>query len=135
MDDVHLAIVIITALTVLYADKQGMAWMRGKTERLAKRTVDILHVIVSVGISGLILTGGLMLVERGAYLLAEPIFIAKMVFVAALVVNGFFIGMLSELSVTKRFADLSKGERFAVLASGGVSAIGWISAIALGFLL
>ena len=135
MTEIHLTIVVITALVVLYADHEGLDWIRGKKQMLSKDRVEVLHVLVSFGISALLLTGGLMFINRAEYLLQELVFIAKMVFVGALVVNGFFIGEVSRLATERTFASLSAKERLPLYISGGVSFVGWVGAIVLGLLL
>lgn len=135
MSEFHVAFVIATALIVLYSDEQGLLWLLGKKQTLSKRVVHTLHVLVSIGLGGILLTGGLMFIDRAEYLLAQPLFMAKMAFVAALAVNAFFIGSLSATAAEKSFAQLTTSERYRVLISGAVSIIGWVGAVICGLLL
>jgi hypothetical protein len=135
MVEVHLTLVVLTAFAVLYSDHEALAWFRGKKEVLSKKKIETLHVIVSLGLAGIITTGGLMFIDRASYLLQNPTFIAKMCFVLALIVNAFFIGRLGTRATEKAYNNLPTKERLPLLISGAVSGIGWVGAITLGFLL
>jgi cation transport ATPase len=131
----HITAVVLTLLAVLYADEQGLQWFLGRTRVLSQKSVEVVHTLVSVGIAVIILTGGLMFIDRSSYLLSQATFLAKMCFVGALVLNGFFIGSISKLASEKAFAELTPGERMKVLVSGGVSIVGWVGAVTCGLLL
>lgn len=135
MNTLHVIAVFGSLIAVLYADYHGGRWFRGKVETLAQATVDRMHAAVSVGLAALLLTGGLMFIDRASYLLSQPVFIAKMGFVLALVINGFFIGRISRLATSSSFAALSPSQKRTVFISGAVSAIGWLGAISLGIIL
>jgi len=134
MITLHLSLVILTGLCVLYSDEQAFAWVLGKKNVLSPRLVDILHVVVSIGLSGIIATGGILFLSR-SFLLHDPVFLTKMVFVGALIVNGFFIDRLSVTATERPFAQLSKKERMPLLISGAVSVLGWAGAGLCGLLL
>lgn len=135
MSEFHVIFVVLSILIVLYSDEQGLMWMLGKKQTLPKKRVEVLHALVSIGLGGILLTGGLMFLDRAEYLLSQPVFIAKMIFVAALVVNAFFIGSISRIATEKPYARLSTAERYRVLISGAVSVTGWIGAGVCGLLL
>lgn len=135
MAEVHLTLVLATAVLVIYSDKVGFSWVRGKVATLSKRKLEILHLAVGIGLTGILLTGGLMFLDRAEYLLSQPVFLAKMVFVASLVVNALFIGSLAKVASERSFASLTGKERIPLYISGGVSVLGWVSAITLGFIL
>ncbi len=132
MPVLHLTAVALTLGAVLYSDHQGFRWFVGRVETLPQKRVALLHTLVSVGIALILLTGGTMFLDRSTYLLSQPIFLIKMCFVGALVVNAFFIGSISRLASEKAFAELTPSERTKALVSGGVSLIGWAGAIACG---
>jgi cation transport ATPase len=135
MPTLHLSAVVITFLVVLYADEQGLQWFRGRVRTLASRKVAVLHVLVSIGIALILLTGALMFIDRAEYLLSQTVFLVKMCFVGALIINGFFIGSLSRLASEKAFAELTPAECTKVLISGSVSLVGWLGAITCGLIL
>ncbi len=135
MTFLHVVAIIVTGLCVLYSDEQGFEWMVGKKQTLDAAKVELLHIVVSVGLALIILTGGLRAIPALSYYLAQPAFIAKMVFVLALIINGFFIGKLSHMATTRTFASMSSRERIPLFISGGVSVLGWAGALLLGLAL
>lgn len=135
MVEVHLALVIATALAVFIADEQALVWMLGKKEVLSQKVITALHLLTTFGLGGILVTGGLMFINRISYLLSEPIFIIKMIFVGALVINAFFIERLAHIAYVRSFKSLSPSEKLPLLISGGVSVSGWVGAIVCGLLL
>lgn len=131
----HIIAILVTGLAVLYSDEQGIMWMLGKKDLLETKRVEILHVIVSVGLSLVILTGGLMTLRGLEYYIQNPIFLIKMGFVFVLIVNGLFIGKLASLATTRTFASLTSRERLPLLVSGAASVMGWAGALLAGLLL
>ena len=131
----HLACIFVTGLAVLYSDEQALMWVLGKQRTIAPRLVDTLHIIVSIGLATIIATGGLMFLGGASYYLHEPIFITKMVFVGALIINGFLIDRLSVTATEKPFSELSHVQRAPLLISGAVSLTGWVGAGLCGLLL
>ncbi|MDB5264845.1 MAG: transposase family protein [Parcubacteria group bacterium] len=134
MTTLHVLLIIITGLAVLYSDEQGLEWFRGRQKMLSKKKLDILHVIVSLGLAGIILTGGLMFIDKPAFI-HDPMFLAKMVFVAALTINGLLIGSLVDIAATQESKDVSPFKRKQLIVSAAVSVIGWIGATVCGLLL
>lgn len=134
MVTLHVILIIVTGLAVVYSDEQGFEWFRGRQKTLSKKTLDLLHVIVSLGLAGIILTGGLMLIDEPGFL-GDPTFLMKMAFVAALTVNGLLIGSLVNVAATTEFKDVPKAKRNLLLVSGSVSVIGWVGAVVCGLLL
>lgn len=131
----HATAVLLTLLAVLYADERGLRWVRGRAHVLAPRKVATLHALVGVGLALILLTGGLMFVDRSSYLLSQTTFLVKMGFVGALVVNAFFIGSISKLASEKAFVELTSNERRKVFLSGAISSLGWLGAIMCGLTL
>ncbi len=132
---IHIFLVCVTGLVVIFSDEQAFMWILGKKKVLDAKLVEILHVLVSIGLLCIILTGGLMFIDRASYLLSTPAFLMKMCFVAALVINAFFIGTLSKIATTRAFAELSLNERIPLFVSGGVSIVGWAGALICAFFL
>lgn len=135
MIELHVAFVIGTLIVVVISDGQGVLWLFGIKKILSAKFVDILHKVVSVGIGGLLLTGGLMFLEQYDYLLQNIAFLSKMALVFALIVNAFCIGSIAKLATSKPFAALTLSERVSVLSSGALSMMGWVGAVILGLLL
>lgn len=131
----HILSIFVTGLCVLYSDEQGLLWMLGKKETLEPARIGLLHDVVSVGLAIIILTGGLLVMPSLSYYLHDPVFLVKMGFVGALIVNGFFIGRIALLSTTHSFASLTTRERLPLFISGAVSVMSWGGALLAGFLL
>lgn len=132
---IHLTLVILTGLIVIYSDEQAFMWVLGKKHTLNARTIDILHIVVSIGLAGIIATGGLMAIRSLSYFLSDPLFLTKMFFVGALIINGFFIDKLSTTATERPFRELSNRERLPLLVSGAVSVTGWVGAGICGLIL
>lgn len=131
----HVLSIFITGLAVLYSDEQGLSWMLGKKKVLSAKRVAVLHAIVGVGLALIILTGGLMVIKGLPYYLHKPVFLIKMAFVFALIVNAFVIEHISKIASQKSFAELTPRERTPLFISGGVSVLCWLGALVCGFLL
>jgi hypothetical protein len=135
MVTIHLTLVITTMLAVLYADEQGFMWLLGKKETLSLRALEVVHAVTGIGLSLIILTGGLMFLDRSSYLLSNTFFIVKMTLVLALVINSFVIGRFANVASERPFAALTVKERRRLFISGGVSMACWVGAIICGLLL
>jgi hypothetical protein len=125
----HLTSLAVAIIGILYADKQAISWILGKTETLNPKLLMRAHYIVSIGLAGLIVTGLTMFWPMREALLAQPLFLLKMSFVALLVVNSFAIGTLMHTASAKSFASLTLKEKAPLFISGGLSMIGWVGAI------
>ena len=132
---IHIGVVIITLMVVLYADKQGWAWLRGRQEFLDATLLKRLHLLVWCGLAGLIATGLLLFWPLQAYLLYLPAFYVKMSFVLALLINSFVIGKLMYIATRRTYASLSRSERQPLLISGVISTLSWVGAIVAALLL
>lgn len=133
LENIHLAILALTALVIAWADHDALAYVRGKKVVLDKRRVRLAHRLVWAGLIGMIVTGAIMAAPALSYWVSEPAFIAKMLFVLALVGNAFLIGALSHTATERAFTALSPAEKTRMCVSGAVSFIGWAGAAAIGF--
>lgn len=124
----HVSFVFATGALVLYSDEQGLLWMLGKRETLSLKKLEWLHMLVGLGLAGLIATGGLLFLRAPSFYIGEPQFIVKMIFVLTLVVNSFFIGRFTHVATERAWRDLSNAERLSMLISGGVSFLAWVGA-------
>lgn len=126
---IHVAALLVTLYFIFHADKMAFSWMRGERQTLDMKEVRKHHWIISIGLAVLIITGGLMFLGHTNRLLSNPAFIAKMVFVAFLVINSVVIHFLMDIAETRTYKSLSNKEKFPLLISGAVSTIGWLGAI------
>jgi|GEM_PF-835219 branched-subunit amino acid transport protein len=131
----HIAAICLTGALVLYADEQGLAWMLGKKDRLNQNVVHFMHYAVAVGLAAIIVTGAFLLLPRAALYLGNPDFIVKMIAVAVLIINTYFIDRFSEVATRQAFRDVSHTERMPLFISGVVSVLGWATALIGGLLL
>jgi hypothetical protein len=131
----HVLLIILTGCAVLYSDEQALAWLLGKKELLHPKHVLWLHFIVTFGLAGIIVTGGALFVRNSSYYLHDPTFLIKMVFVGALIVNGYFIDQFSAIPIERPFRSLPQKDRSALLLSGAVSFCGWAGAGICGLVL
>lgn len=132
MAEVHLGILLVTAIGILWADHLGFQYFRGQRVTLPAVLVTRLHYAVLVGLVGMLTTGATMAFDRWTYLSVQPVFWLKMGFVAVLVVNSFFIGALMRLATTTSFASLTISQKSRLLASGALSGLGWVGAATIG---
>lgn len=132
---VHISTVIVLIPSIVIFDLIALGWAMGKPERLPRAAVAAFHYMIWIGLLLMISSGLVMFSTYREYLLTVPAFYAKMVFVGALVVNGFIIGKHHLIAAERAFASLSREERLPLFASGAVSALGWLGACICAYLL
>ena len=135
MSGIHVASLLFSVCVMLFADKQVLSWMRGKSETLNAKTVHLTHMLMWVGLGGLMVTGVIMLIPQWEYLKHEPLFLMKMLFVAVLVTNGVLLGRLAPIATERSFASLSLKDKIPLFVSGGISLTAWIGAFVLAKML
>ena len=94
----HVLAVLFSLTTVFAADKDALAWMRGKKKILNARRVQFFHVLTWSGLIVLSVTGAILSYPMLRYLLGQPLFIMKLLFVAILFVNAILIGRFSHIA-------------------------------------
>lgn len=132
MEEVHLAILAITAIAILWANHEGLWYMLGKKQTLDATRMDRLHKAVFAGFWGMVITGAIMVWPGFSYYSADPAFQLKMVFVLMVLLNGFFIGTVMHTATHTPFAQLTSTQKTKLLLSGAASATGWIGAFIIG---
>ena len=131
----HVTCVTITLVLVFFADEQAISYLWGRKETLSPCVVTFLHYAVAAGLGGLILTGGFLYAQDPGFYWSEPAFIAKMIAVTALIINGAFLERFSFDATRRSFTALAKREQWLFYVSGAVSALGWLTALICGLLL
>lgn len=132
----HLTILSFTVLIIIFTDFNGLLWLLGKKQRLSKKLFTILHRLVSIGLIGMILTGGYMAYGYGTeVLMRNYVFSAKMSFVLILIINAYLIGKHMHLFFEKPLRELSRKEKQSLTISGLVSTSSWIIIFILGKML
>lgn len=132
---IHLSSLALAALGILLADHSAFEWMRGKIDAIQRKKVFALHWVVTVGLSGLILSGLYLFWPLRDYLLTEPLFWLKMFFVAALLINSFFVEQLMHVATRRPYRALSTREKAPLFISGAVSTLSWVGAVVTALLL
>jgi hypothetical protein len=125
---IHLTAVFTTLAIVVVADAHGLLWILGKLQTLPQKKMELLHKATWVGLITIMIAGVSMFIGYPEYLLSLPAFRFKLLFIAALLVNAFFIGKHLTASSEAPFASLSPKQRSALLTSGAVSSASWIGA-------
>lgn len=135
MLSVHILSLLFAFATIFVADKDALAWMRGKKTTLNARRVRILHWCTWLALLGLTGSGIVMLYPTAGYLLSQPLFVMKMLFVVVLYINAILIGRFSHIAVERPFASLTADERIKLILSGAISSVSWLGAaiLALAF--
>ncbi len=110
------------------ADSSAFAWLRGKREVVGRETLFVAHWVVTAALAGLILTGLTLFWPMRDYLLAQPLFWVKMIFVSALVINSFFIEYLMHTAAHHSFKSLSHRQKVPLMVSGAISTVSWLGA-------
>jgi hypothetical protein len=124
----HLASLAFAGIGVLYADHAAFDWLRGKIRVMTHRTLAITHWTVTLGLVGLVSTGLLLFWPEREYLLGQPLFIIKMCFVLALILNSFIIETLMHLAARFPYAALTARQKIPLFISGAVSGACWLGA-------
>jgi len=133
MDDfwlyVHLGFLALAVVGMLLADRLALSWMRGKREVLEEDELERAHWIVTIALSGLVYSGLYLFWPLRDYLLNQPVFWLKMVFILALLINSFFIEALMPHTTRSSHADLEPAQRQKLMLSGAVSFISWVGTV------
>lgn len=126
--DIHIAAVCYSFGVILLADREAFAWFRGRKQVLDRARLELYHGLMWIGLTAIIVTGILMFLSR-TFLLHDPLFLLKMAFVAALLINGAIIGRLIPIAANRSYASLSRREFAPLAISGAVSTISWLGAV------
>ncbi len=131
--NVHLAVLCLTTIAIVIADHDGIQYLFGKKLTLSRSRTLKLHYTVFVGLSLMLLTGGMLFYRMSEELLYYPPFYLKICMVLALFANSFVIGRLSKIASETPFAKLSSTQKTQLFISGTVSGISWIGAGVIGW--
>lgn len=131
----HIFSVIFSFCIIFLADKQGFAWIRGKKETLDPKRTRRLHVFTWIGLSSLLVTGAFLFWPLREYLVRQPLFGMKMLFVLALFINAVLIGRLMHVATERTFVSLSWEERIPLFVSGAISTFSWLGALIVALVL
>jgi len=131
----HICFLCLAAVGILIADHAAFNWMRGKNAVIGKKELFAAHWIVTTALLGLVYTGLVLFWPQRDYLLQQPLFLLKMAFVAALLLNSMVIEWLMHVAAVRPFASLTTGQKAPLFISGGISTLSWLGAGLMGLLL
>lgn len=134
MEELHLGILILTAITILFSDHLGWQYFRGTRTVLPQLLIRRLHTGIWVGLCGMIVTGIVLSVPRFEYLREEQTFYIKCAFVLILIFNAWVIGRIAPIASERPFTALTRQEKRLLILSGVVSLSSWLGAALIGFL-
>lgn len=134
MTTIHLVAMSAALVLIVCADIQATAWMRGIKQTLNKKTMHWLHGL-TWGTLVLLVVSGAWLLSSRTYLLAEPLFILKLLFVGALITNAVLIGRLMPITFERPYTSLNLSEKLPLFVSGLVSTVSWLAILALAYYL
>ena len=133
--NLHLAVMFFSLGVIFFADKEAFAWISGRKEVLERKRMRLLHLLMWAGLTALIATGLLLFLPMAIYLLSEPLFVIKLLFVAILVINAILVGRLMHVALTRPYSSLAWQEKLPLLTSGAISTFSWACAILIAFYL
>ncbi len=113
------------------ADKDAIAWIRGKKRVLERSTMMSYHVLIWVGLIALTISGLYLFFPMRLFLLRELLFDVKILFVAILFINAILIVRLMQVALVKPFVEVSTQDKVALFASGAISIFSWFCAAAI----
>jgi hypothetical protein len=134
MPALHIFAALFSFSVVFAADKEALSWMRGKKQTLQVKRLRTFHILTWCGLLALAFTGAILSYPMLSFLLSQPLFIMKLLFVATLFVNAVLIGKLSSVATERPFSNLSVHDRMRLMTSGAVSSFSWIAALILALL-
>ena len=131
---VHIGAMVAALILVLFADKQAFAWMRGKKQTLNQNTMHVLHRLTWGALALLGVSGALLLWPR-MYLLEEPLFLIKLLFVGVLFTNAVLIGRLMPIALQRSYTSLTAKGKLPLFVSGALSSGSWLAIVAIAYYL
>lgn len=131
----HISFLCLAGIGILIADHSAISWLRGKTPVIGKRALFTAHWVVTTGLLGLVYTGLFLFWPMREYLLAQPLFLLKLVLVGALLLNSLAIEWLMHVAAYRPFASLSLRQKAPLFLSGAISTLSWAGALTLGLYL
>lgn len=132
---VHLGAFFTGITGVVISDLHAAWWVVKRSVHLPYRRMVRLHHWVGLAVTASVVSGAIMAWPVRDYLLGEPSFQVKLLFVFALIVNAVFIGRHTQIASTRTFGELTSRERLPLFISGAVSSLAWIGTVIAALLL
>jgi NhaP-type Na+/H+ or K+/H+ antiporter len=132
---VHIGALFFAGASVLAADSIGTRWLLGTTPVVNHAHARTLHYTTGSALLLLIVSGVTLFWPMHDYLLHDPLFLIKMGFVGALLVNSILIDRLMDTAASVPFAQLARSKQIQFVLSGAVSLACWVGAALCGYFL
>ncbi len=132
---VHIVSIFLAIGGILWADHTAYHWFTSKKEVLDHRTLRWLHGIVGTALGLLIGSGIILFWPAHNYLLSQPLFLLKMLFVVLLVINSIAIDRLMHRAANFPYRLLPRAQKIPLFISGGVSAFCWVATIVVALIM
>lgn len=130
----HVLLLLAALLTVLITDACGLVYLIGWRQRMNGVCLRLKHgFITSMGAAAV--GTGLLLVVSRPEVLTQMVFWMKMVFVAALFVNGWLMGRKIPWLTSGPFRTLAPRARWSLALGSMASLVFWIGASLLGLMI
>jgi hypothetical protein len=131
----HIFAIIASLCVVALADEQAFAWVLGRKPILNARLITFYHVLTWAGLLVITVSGTMLALPQLSYLLTQPLFIMKMLFVLVLFLNAILIGRLSHVATARSFASITWSEAIPLFVSGALSSFSWAGALIVALIL
>lgn len=130
----HVDLILIALAAVLITDACGLFYLFGWRKRMNGICLRIKHGLIASMCAATVGTG-ILLILKNPEVMAQKIFWLKMVFVAALCVNGWLIGRKIPLLTSGPFQALTRGSRWTLVLGSMMSFLFWIGTAILGLMI
>jgi hypothetical protein len=130
----HILFLLSALLAVLITDACGLVYLIGLRRRMNGICLRIKHGLIASACAATVGTG-LLLVILKPEVMAQSVFWMKMLFVAALCVNGWLIGRKIPLLTSGPFKTLGRRARWSLAVGSMASLMLWIGAAFLGLMI
>lgn len=130
----HILFLLSALLAVLITDACGLVYLIGLRKRMNGICLKIKHGLIASACAATVGTG-LLLVILKPDVMAHSVFWMKMLFVAALCVNGWLIGRKIPLLTSGPFKTLGRRARWSLAFGSMASLMLWMGAAFLGLMI
>ena len=124
--NLHISVIVSAIGLVLLNDLIGLFWVLGFKRQFSERFLRIAHRLISVAFLGAVGTGVAMSISKPEVIRHNGYWI-KMAFVAAIGLNGFFMGKKCGALAQRQFRDLPARTKASISVSVMLSLFLWLA--------
>ncbi len=125
----HIVSFVWNIFWVVVSDGIGLVWVTGKKTLAPGRLLRYTHRFIFGGLAVSIVSGVYLFSTASEYLLTVPAFYTKLLFVLALLINGFVIGRHITVAEHTPFRDITAKERTKLFISAAISTSSWVGVV------